>query len=58
MRAGLTLAVILAGALMRQNRFTTWVSGGSPVDWFIPTQGAGALWWRTPTIPVRSSLES
>jgi heme A synthase len=43
--AGLTLAVILAGALMRQNRFTTWVSGGSPVDWFIPTQGAGALWW-------------
>ncbi len=43
--AGLTLAVILAGALMRQNRVTTWVSGGSPVDWFIPAQGAGTLWW-------------
>ncbi|MFM7241441.1 MAG: COX15/CtaA family protein [Opitutia bacterium] len=42
---GLTLAVILAGALMRQNRFTTWVSGGSPLDWFVPAQGAGALWW-------------
>ena len=43
--AGLTLAVILAGALMRQNRVTTWVSGGSPVDWFIPAQGEGTLWW-------------
>lgn len=43
--AGLTLAVILAGALMRQNRFTTWVSGGSPLDWFIPAQGQGTLWW-------------
>jgi cytochrome c oxidase assembly protein subunit 15 len=43
--AGLTLAVILAGAVMRQNRVTTWVSGGSPVDWFIPAQGEGAVWW-------------
>jgi cytochrome c oxidase assembly protein subunit 15 len=43
--AGLTLAAILAGALMRQTRVTTWVSGGSPLDWFIPAQGQGTLWW-------------
>jgi len=42
---GAVLGVILAGALMRQNRVTTWVSGGSPVDWFVPTQGEGTLWW-------------
>jgi cytochrome c oxidase assembly protein subunit 15 len=42
---GLTLATILAGALMRQTRVTTWVSGGSPLDWFIPAQGQGTLWW-------------
>lgn len=43
--AGLTLAVILAGALMRQTRVTTWVSGGSPLDWFVPAHGQGTLWW-------------
>jgi cytochrome c oxidase assembly protein subunit 15 len=43
--SGLVLAVILAGALMRQTRVTTWVTGGSPVDWFIPAHGEGALWW-------------
>lgn len=42
---GAVLGVILAGALMRQNRVTTWVSGGSPVDWFVPAQGEGTLWW-------------
>jgi len=43
--SGLALAVILAGALMRQTRVTTWVSDGSPVDWFIPAHGEGTLWW-------------
>ena len=42
--AGLTLSVIVAGAVMRQGHFTAWVS--SPSDGlFIPSIGTGVVWW-------------
>lgn len=41
---GLTLAVIVAGAVMRQGHFTAWVS--SPGEGlFIPSIGTGVVWW-------------
>lgn len=42
--AGLTLGVIIAGAVMRQSHQTTWVTGGSFADLFLPA-GTGAGWW-------------
>ena len=42
--AGLTLAVIVGGAVMRQGRFTAWVT--SPEQGlFIPSIGDGVVWW-------------
>ena len=42
--AGLTLVVIVIGAVMRQGHFTAWVS--APDDGlFFPSIGAGAVWW-------------
>ena len=40
----LTLAVILAGAVMRQGHFTAWSVGGS-AGLFIPSVGEGQVWW-------------
>lgn len=42
--AGLTLSVIVIGAVMRQGHFTAWIS--SPSDGlFIPSIGTGVVWW-------------
>jgi len=42
--AGLTLSVIVIGAVMRQGHFTAWVS--TPSDGlFIPSIGTGLVWW-------------
>lgn len=40
----LTLAVIVAGAVMRQGHFTAWVSAPRE-GLFIPDVGEGAAWW-------------
>lgn len=42
--AGLTLGVIIAGAVMRQGHQTTWVSGGEIAELFLPA-GTGPTWW-------------
>jgi len=42
--AGLTLAVIVVGAVMRQGHFTAWVSSASD-GLFIPAIGTGVVWW-------------
>ena len=42
--AGLTLAVIVGGAVMRQGRFTAWVTSPDQ-GLFIPSVGDGVLWW-------------
>lgn len=42
--AGLTLAVIVAGAVMRQGHFTAWVSTAAD-GLFIPSIGTGMVWW-------------
>lgn len=39
----LLLAVMVAGAVMRQNRVTLWIADGGSV--FLPDQGAGWVWW-------------
>ena len=40
-----TLAVIVAGALMRQSRSTMWVVEPTVTGLFIPSTGDGAAWW-------------
>ncbi len=40
-----TLAVIVAGALMRQNRSTMWVVEPTVTGLFIPSAGEGSAWW-------------
>jgi heme A synthase len=42
--AGLTLAVIVGGAVMRQGRFTAWVTSPDQ-GLFIPSVGEGVVWW-------------
>lgn len=42
--AGLTLAVIVVGAVMRQGHFTAWVTAPGE-GWFIPSIGEGVVWW-------------
>ncbi len=42
--AGLTLAVIVGGAVMRQGRFTAWVTSPDQ-GLFIPSAGDGVVWW-------------
>jgi cytochrome c oxidase assembly protein subunit 15 len=42
--AGLTLAVIVAGAVMRQGHFTAWVTSANE-GLFIPSIGTGLVWW-------------
>ena len=42
--AGLTLAVIIIGAVMRQGHFTAWVSSSAD-GLFIPAVGTGVVWW-------------
>ena len=42
--AGLTLSVIVIGAVMRQGHFTAWVSTASD-GLFIPSIGTGVVWW-------------
>ncbi|MFM9001747.1 MAG: COX15/CtaA family protein [Opitutia bacterium] len=40
-----TLAVIVAGALMRQSRSTMWVAESTVTGLFVPAAGEGAAWW-------------
>ena len=40
-----TLAVIVAGALMRQSRSTMWVVEPTLAGLFVPSTGEGAAWW-------------
>jgi cytochrome c oxidase assembly protein subunit 15 len=42
--AAVTLAVIVAGAVMRQGQFTLWVASSSEAL-FIPSIGTGTAWW-------------
>jgi cytochrome c oxidase assembly protein subunit 15 len=42
--AGLTLSVIVVGAVMRQGHFTAWVVTAAD-GLFIPAIGTGAVWW-------------
>lgn len=42
--AGMVLAVIVVGAVMRQGHFTAWVSAPSE-GWFVPSIGTGVVWW-------------
>ena len=42
--AGLTLSVIVVGAVMRQGHFTAWVATASD-GLFIPSIGTGVVWW-------------
>ncbi|MGA0134177.1 MAG: COX15/CtaA family protein [Opitutales bacterium] len=39
------LAVIIAGALMRQSRSTLWVAEPTVTGLFVPSAGEGAAWW-------------
>lgn len=40
---GLVFSVIVIGAVMRQNHFTTWVTSGNPAELFLPA-GEGLPW--------------